>query len=103
MTTNISTRAMVEVIEDPECVVVDVREMAAFNGWALHGDARGGHIPGAVAFPLEWTALVQGLPYSASSSRTGSWRIKLSWYTMYSGTEVRRWPTGSAPWDMPTS
>ena len=60
MTTSISTRAMAEAIEDPECVVVDVREMAAFNGWALHGEARGGHIRGAVAFPLEWTAVVQG-------------------------------------------
>src|SRR5262249_35092054 len=44
----------------PECIVVDVREMAAFNGWALHREARAGHLRGAVAFPLEWTAVVQG-------------------------------------------
>jgi thiosulfate/3-mercaptopyruvate sulfurtransferase len=30
--------------------------MPAFNGWTLHGEARGGHIPGAVAFPLSWLA-----------------------------------------------
>jgi 3-mercaptopyruvate sulfurtransferase SseA len=60
MTTSISTRAMVEASEDPVCVVVDVREMAAFNGWALQHEARGGHLPGAVAFPLEWTSVVHG-------------------------------------------
>src|SRR4029453_1520312 len=41
-------------------LVVDVREMAAFNGWTLHSNTRGGHIRGAVAFPLEWTAVVKG-------------------------------------------
>src|SRR5437763_17014404 len=60
MTTSLSTRAMGEALEDPACVVVDVREMAAFNGWALQHEARGGHLPGAVAFPLEWTSVVQG-------------------------------------------
>src|SRR5678816_2941342 len=60
MTISISTQAMTEAIEDPACIVVDAREMAAFNGWALHHEARGGHLWGAVAFPLEWTAVVQG-------------------------------------------
>jgi thiosulfate/3-mercaptopyruvate sulfurtransferase len=60
MPTGLSTRAMLEALEDPACVVVDVREMAAFNGWALQHEARGGHLPGAVAFPLEWTSVVQG-------------------------------------------
>src|SRR5438132_10299854 len=60
MTMSISTRALTGAVEDPECVVVDVREMAAFNGWTLHDEARGGHLRGAVAFPLEWTARVQG-------------------------------------------
>jgi len=60
MTTSISTQALTGAIDDPACIVVDVREMAAFNGWALHHEARGGHLCGAVAFPLEWTAVVQG-------------------------------------------
>jgi len=60
MTGSISTQALVGAIEDPECVVVDVREIAAFNGWVLHHEARGGHLRGAVPFPLEWTAMVQG-------------------------------------------
>src|SRR6266478_5282621 len=60
MTFSISTRALAGAIEDPTCVVVDVRAMAAFNGWTLSREARRGHLRGAVAFPLEWTTLVQG-------------------------------------------
>jgi thiosulfate/3-mercaptopyruvate sulfurtransferase len=60
MTMSISTQALAGAIEDPTCIVVDVREMAAFNGWTLHREARAGHLRGAVAFPLEWTAVVQG-------------------------------------------
>jgi HAD superfamily hydrolase (TIGR01509 family) len=36
-------------------VVVDVRQTAAYNGWKLEGEARGGHIRGAVSFPMSWT------------------------------------------------
>ena len=103
MTTSISTQALTGAIEDPTCVVVDVREMAAFNGWICHHEARGGHLRGAVAFPLEWTVVVQGPPYSASWHPKGSCRTEPSWCTMCSGTEVRPWPTGSGPWDMPES
>jgi 3-mercaptopyruvate sulfurtransferase SseA len=57
---SIATEVLVGALEDPEYVVVDVREMAAFNGWTLHHGARGGHLHGAVPFPLEWTAVVRG-------------------------------------------
>ena len=60
MPTSISTYTLAENLEDPAFVVVDVRDMAAFNGWTRHDVARGGHIRGAVAFPLEWTAMVTG-------------------------------------------
>jgi len=59
MTISISTQALTGVIEDPACIVVDAREMAAFNGWRFHHKARRGHLRGAVAFPLEWIAVVQ--------------------------------------------
>jgi 3-mercaptopyruvate sulfurtransferase SseA len=35
-------------------VVIDVRPMAAYNGWPLRKERRGGHIPGAIPFPLSW-------------------------------------------------
>jgi thiosulfate/3-mercaptopyruvate sulfurtransferase len=39
--------------EDGLCVV-DARPLPAFNGWRVEGDVRGGHVPGAVAFPAGW-------------------------------------------------
>jgi thiosulfate/3-mercaptopyruvate sulfurtransferase len=41
-----------------DATIVDVRPLAAFNGWRLHGEARGGHIPGAAAFPVHWLQTV---------------------------------------------
>jgi thiosulfate/3-mercaptopyruvate sulfurtransferase len=39
---------------DPGWLLVDVRDSNAFNGWALDGEQRGGHIPGAVNVALAW-------------------------------------------------
>ncbi len=39
---------------DPELAIVDVRPLHAYNGWRANGDARGGHIPGALALPGAW-------------------------------------------------
>jgi 3-mercaptopyruvate sulfurtransferase SseA len=41
-------------LDDPGLTIVDVRPLPAYNGWRLNGEARGGHIPGAVAFPSAW-------------------------------------------------
>jgi thiosulfate/3-mercaptopyruvate sulfurtransferase len=41
-------------LEDPALTIVDVRPLAAYNGWRLTGEGRGGHIPGARAFPGAW-------------------------------------------------
>jgi thiosulfate/3-mercaptopyruvate sulfurtransferase len=41
--------------ENPKAVL-DVRPMAAYNGWSLGGEARAGHVAGAVPFPLSWLA-----------------------------------------------
>src|SRR3984893_1603012 len=41
-------------IGDRDLTVVDVRTLSAYNGWLDKGAARGGHIPGAVAFPIAW-------------------------------------------------
>ena len=34
-------------LDDPGLTVIDVRPIAAYNGWRLGGETRGGHIPGA--------------------------------------------------------
>ena len=45
-------------LDDPTVTVVDVRPIAAYNGWRLNGEARGGHVPGAKAFPAAWLGTV---------------------------------------------
>jgi thiosulfate/3-mercaptopyruvate sulfurtransferase len=50
----ISTSELHERMSDTDLTIVDVRPLAAYNGWRLNGEARGGHIPGAVAFPSAW-------------------------------------------------
>jgi thiosulfate/3-mercaptopyruvate sulfurtransferase len=44
----------------PTLAVVDVRPLRAYNGWRQPGEPRGGHVPGAVSFPAEWLASVDG-------------------------------------------
>jgi len=50
----ISTNRLAELYTDDEITLLDCRPLAAYNGWALQGEARGGHIPGADSFPLNW-------------------------------------------------
>jgi 3-mercaptopyruvate sulfurtransferase SseA len=50
----ISTAELGERVGDPTLTIVDVRPLVAYNGWSRNGEARGGHIPGAVAFPIAW-------------------------------------------------
>jgi thiosulfate/3-mercaptopyruvate sulfurtransferase len=47
-----------ERLDDPTLTIVDVRRLAAFNGWRLGAETRAGHIPGATAFPLDWLRTV---------------------------------------------
>jgi 3-mercaptopyruvate sulfurtransferase SseA len=51
---DISGAEVRERLGDPDQIIVDLRPLPAFNGWRSSGTARGGHIPGAVAFPIAW-------------------------------------------------
>ena len=58
MRESISTAELRGRLADPELTIVDVRSLPGYNGWRLNGEARGGHIPGAVAFPSAWLSSV---------------------------------------------
>lgn len=53
-----STTTTIQKIEPgrlrPGVRPIDIRPTAAYNGWALEGESRGGHIPGAISFPYAW-------------------------------------------------
>jgi molybdopterin synthase sulfurtransferase len=54
----VGTEELRRRLTDAELVIVDVRPLPAFNGWRASGEARGGHIPGAVALPRSWLSSV---------------------------------------------
>jgi molybdopterin synthase sulfurtransferase len=59
--TTLSTDELRGRLDDPGLTIVDVRPLPAYNGWRLNGEARGGHIPGAVAFPSAWLGSVDAV------------------------------------------
>ncbi|CAN5496846.1 rhodanese-like domain-containing protein [soil metagenome] len=54
MTATIAPADLREPLHADAVTVIDVRPLRFYNGWRQGDDARGGHIPGAVAFPAEW-------------------------------------------------
>jgi thiosulfate/3-mercaptopyruvate sulfurtransferase len=50
----ILTSDLSDRLADERTTIVDIRPLAAYNGWRLGGEARGGHIPGSLAFPAGW-------------------------------------------------
>ena len=57
-TRSIETSELRDRLDDPSLTIVDVRPLAAYNGWRIGSESRGGHIPGAVAFPVAWLETV---------------------------------------------
>ncbi len=57
-TTTIPPSELRALLGAPDVTVIDVRPIAAYNGWRLDGEARGGHVAGARAFPLAWLTSV---------------------------------------------
>lgn len=51
----ISTQTFTRRSECPDHQILDIRPIAAYNGWRLRGESRGGHVPGATNIPLSWT------------------------------------------------
>jgi len=54
VTKTLSTNELLLQLDKKSSKVVDIRPMAAYNGWRLDDETRGGHPPGAVAMPLSW-------------------------------------------------
>jgi 3-mercaptopyruvate sulfurtransferase SseA len=61
----ITTKELSSRLGTPGFLVVDIRGTAAYNGWQLAGEARGGHIPGAVNLPASWMQDASGMDIGA--------------------------------------
>lgn len=72
-------------VSDPGHVVLDVRPTAAYNGWRLGGEDRGGHIPGARSFPLGWTRYMDWVETAESMGLGPGSRVTVYGYTAEEG------------------
>lgn len=51
----LSTNELKSLMNEKTGKVIDIRPIAAYNGWQLRDERRGGHIPKAKSIPLQWT------------------------------------------------
>lgn len=51
---SIDAQQLLAILDDPEWLVVDIRDSNAYNGWRLGKAVRGGCIPGAENLDLDW-------------------------------------------------
>ena len=54
----IPTKEIVSKLDNPRIQIIDVRPVEAYNGWALQGERRNGHIKGARSLPWNWIKYV---------------------------------------------
>jgi molybdopterin synthase sulfurtransferase len=87
MTTTQSLKARAE---DPRHTLLDVRPVAAYNGWRLSGEPRGGHIPGARSFPLEWTRFMDWVEVVEDKGLVPERPVTVYGYTADEGEEMAR-------------
>lgn len=50
----VQTEEVEKALKDPNSLVIDARINDAYNGWALDGAKRGGHLPNAIDFSAIW-------------------------------------------------
>ncbi len=54
----ISTVELQKRLGEPSIQIIDLRPVDAYNGWALQGEPRGGHVKGAKSLPAKWANYV---------------------------------------------
>ncbi len=52
---NISTTELQKKLNNKNAILVDIRQVDAYNGWCVKNESRGGHIQGAKSLPTKWT------------------------------------------------
>jgi 3-mercaptopyruvate sulfurtransferase SseA len=55
------TGELLQIVDAGSHLIVDIRSVDAYNGWAMHGEKRGGHIPGAKSLPFKWSKYLDWL------------------------------------------
>ena len=50
----ISTKELINLIDDNSVHIIDVRSSDNYNGWKIKNEKRGGHIKNARSLPIKW-------------------------------------------------
>lgn len=71
----LSTTQVHELYQAPDVKLVDTRDVDSYNGWCLHGQSRGGHIPGAKSIPHKWSSYIDWIEIVRSKNIEPSQKI----------------------------
>jgi thiosulfate/3-mercaptopyruvate sulfurtransferase len=84
----ITTEELFPNIENPNHIIVDARSIAAYNGWSLMNEPRGGHIKGAKSLPHKWTTYIDWFEIVKSKGITPDKSIVIYGYHVGETKEV---------------
>ena len=70
-TATVTADELLARLGEPDLHLIDLRPLAAYNGWHLGGESRGGHIPGAAAFPIQWLRRLSDIDLQAALTARG--------------------------------
>lgn len=84
----ISTGDLQKLLSQDDAILLDVRSIDAYNGWALRGESRGGHIRGAKSLPAKWTRYMDWIEIVQSKDITPEKTIILYGYDVANTDQV---------------
>ncbi len=78
---NLSTSELLELLNDSNVSIIDVRPVDAYNGWKLNNEKRGGHIKGARSLPFKWTNYIDWIEVVRSKNISPEHKIVIYSYS----------------------
>jgi len=84
----LSTRELMSFIKNKKGHIIDVRPVDAYNGWAMYGEGRGGHIEGAKSLPLKWTKYIDWIEIVRSKDILPEHQLVIYGYTTAHANQV---------------
>jgi len=76
----VTTSEVQKLVENDNTVIVDVRPIDAYNGWAMQNEHRGGHIKSAKSLPAKWANYIDWIEVVRSKGISPENKIVLYGY-----------------------
>lgn len=86
----LSTQELISKIEEINATLIDIRPIAAYNGWTLQNEKRGGHIPGAKSLPFQWTQYMDWVEVLEEKNITEEHPIVIYGYSAEDSSEMAK-------------